>query len=459
MGRTILADDRIQAYVDKLLSSNTWFLGTIIGKLTNQKDYAVHIVKTPEPLEDSASVDQEPEEGSQNPRQKSQTRPAELADIKEQWAATHAKQVSMMLPGGLDIIGIFAVAPPAMMQAAQVKLRQILFAIQKQEKKSSVADLGHDIGERILLQICSTTRKYTCRTIDVQDPKSAFRPAEWRSQSTGERWLRLEAELALNIPIYVSSKMKGTNLAKQIQTGLQPYFKSVCTSLMLVDNTLRQEMEILDQSTDRKGKSKDISANQSSYSCNIFLKHPSSPDTTEPSVIDCTTQLVIKGKIHGRAYVIGKATVKDAQNTMRTDIIRSIQSRCELLSDDIQVVEDDIETHEVYSTPRRVFFQLPGSSLQLCDYMFQDEKFTEVRGRVQELLDLTLEEEDLDLSFERPATEEDCCELSVAPGQSSAASAEVTKSNQGVTYYIMAGVGGALALAAAVVSYLNTPDT
>lgn len=58
----------------------------------------------------------------------------------------------------------------------------------------------------------------------------------------------------------------------------------------------------------------------------------------------------------------------------------------------------------MYSTPRRVFFSLPGTNLQLCDYMFQDEKLSEVKGRVQELLDLTLDENDFDLSCERPAS-------------------------------------------------------
>ena len=34
-------------------------------------------------------------------------------------------QVLRMLPGGLDIVGVFALAPPAMMQVAQAKLRQV----------------------------------------------------------------------------------------------------------------------------------------------------------------------------------------------------------------------------------------------------------------------------------------------------------------------------------------------
>jgi hypothetical protein len=36
---------------------------------------------------------------------------------------------------------------------------QILFAIQKQEKKSPVPEMTEAVTDRVLLQICSTTKK------------------------------------------------------------------------------------------------------------------------------------------------------------------------------------------------------------------------------------------------------------------------------------------------------------
>ena len=52
----------------------------------------------------------------------------------------------------------------------------------------------------------------------------------------------------------------------------------------------------------------------------------------------------------------------------------------------------------------RVFFQLPHSHIRLCDYMFADEKVQEVLERIKELLDISLEEDDLDLNSERNAS-------------------------------------------------------
>lgn len=59
---------------------------------------------------------------------------------------------------------------------------------------------------------------------------------------------------------------------------------------------------------------------------------------------------------------------------------------------------------EIYHTPARVFGRLPGTSLDYCDYMFPDEKLSEVTERIQELLDVTTDGEALDLACERMAS-------------------------------------------------------
>lgn len=67
-------------------------------KLSSPKDYVIHIVRTPEPVEDQVGVDDEAEgaestETSTRKRRKSQTKPASLEAMNELWASTHAKQV------------------------------------------------------------------------------------------------------------------------------------------------------------------------------------------------------------------------------------------------------------------------------------------------------------------------------------------------------------------------------
>ncbi|CAG2206554.1 unnamed protein product [Mytilus edulis] len=133
-----------------------------------QKDFAVRLICSPEPVEDEASEeDEEPKEKKIKTPQK----PENMADSDERWIATHARQVNRMLPGGLDVLGIFALAPPNMMISAQTKLRQ-----------------------------------------------SAFKPADWKPQSGSEKWIKLKTDINLDLKINVPVKQQNQNMLKQIQT-------------------------------------------------------------------------------------------------------------------------------------------------------------------------------------------------------------------------------------------------
>ncbi|KAJ8321323.1 hypothetical protein KUTeg_001181 [Tegillarca granosa] len=295
MGRTVLADESIQAYVNNLFEAGQWHLGIIIGQLTNQKDYAVRLIRTPEPVEDEVSEEEEEElleaTKSKRQRRRSDHKPESLVDADEKWAATHAKQVTRMLPGGLDVIGIFAVAPPTMMQSSQNTLRKVMFAIHKSLSKGQMVTQDNQISDRILLQICSSTRKSTCRSIDVGDPKKS---------------------------------------------------------------------EILDHSATEtkrsKGKDK-IQSSQQTYVVDFLEK----TSVCDPVISDNYARVVMKGSIHGRAFVYSKATVGEATQAMKTDVIRSLIARCELLCEDIDVVGEDKKVRQLYDTPVRVFGKLPGS--------------------------------------------------------------------------------------------------
>lgn len=76
---------------------------------------------------------------------------------------------------------------------------------------------------------------------------------------------------------------------------------------------------------------------------------------------------------------------------IKMDIIRSLMSRCELLCEEFDVTEEK-QGSEVYDPPVRLFCQLPQSGVDVCDYVFQDEKQEEVKQRIQELLDIDVDE-------------------------------------------------------------------
>ena len=65
-----------------------------------------------------------------------------------------------MLTGGLDVIGIFAFGPPDMLANSQTKLRQLLFSINKNVQNKPASYFDGLSCSRVLLQICSATKKY-----------------------------------------------------------------------------------------------------------------------------------------------------------------------------------------------------------------------------------------------------------------------------------------------------------
>ncbi|XP_033732011.1 protein odr-4 homolog [Pecten maximus] len=456
MGRTVLADETIQDYVDKLIKSGPWNLGLIIGQLTGQKDYAVRLVRTPEPVEDEVSEEEEDSDTTKK-RRRSDHRPESLCDVDEKWAATHAKQTIRMLPGGIDVIGIFALAPPNMMQASQVKIRQILFAIHKTLVRGQIVPDEGAITDRILLQICSTTRKYTCRSIDVGDPKSSFRPADWKNHSGGDHWICLQSDIAIDLKIPVPARSQNLTFLKQLQSGITPYCKRLCGGIALFNGKLREPTETLDQS-EPKGRSKGRDKGQTTQQIQEikFCIKPEADGVSETRVLENVAKMAVCGCIHSRAYVYGKAEVRDGIKALQTDVVRSLMARCELLYEDvIDVVEEESVLKELYNTPVRVFGKLPGTQLDFCDYMFPDEKMEEVTDRIQELLDISITEEKLDLTSERMATEEDMATTEEIDSKSN--NEDLKGSNLG--FNVGTIIGGVVAAALAGLSYYILGET
>ncbi|XP_060078570.1 protein odr-4 homolog [Ylistrum balloti] len=456
MGRTVLADETIQEYVEKQIKSSPWNLGLIIGQLTAHKDYAVRLVRTPEPVEDEVSEEEEDSDTTTKKR-RSDHRPESLCDVNEKWAATHAKQVIRMLPGGIDVIGVFALAPPNMMQASQVKLRQILFSIHKTLMKGQIVSEEGVVTDRILLQICSATRKYTCRSIDVGDPKSSFRPADWKNHSGGDHWICLQSDIAIDLRIPVPVRSQNLTFLKQLQSGITPYCQRLCGSIALFNGKLRGPTENLDQSeTKSRSKGRDKGQTTQQVQEIEFCIKPGAETESETKVMENVAKLAVRGCIHSRAYVYGKAEVQDGIKALQRDVVRSLMARCELLYEDvIDVVEEESVLKELYNTPVRVFGKLPGTQLDFCDYMFPDEKMKEVTDRIEELLDISITEEKLDLSCERMATEEDMATTEEIDSKSG--DEDVKGGNLG--FNISTILGGIVAAALAGLSYYILGET
>ncbi|KAK7094511.1 hypothetical protein V1264_006064 [Littorina saxatilis] len=177
MGRSVTADESTEAYIQDLIKGRQWYIGLIIGQLSSQKDFVLRLARTPEAAEDDVCDESEVgqlEELPSHSKKKKTTQPKSLDKADEQWLAVHATQVTRMLPGGLDVIGIFAVAPSAMLKDSQAKLRQLIYAIHKSVMKNVPVQPPGAVTDRIILQVDSMTSKIVCSSIDVSTIKVGF---------------------------------------------------------------------------------------------------------------------------------------------------------------------------------------------------------------------------------------------------------------------------------------------
>lgn len=379
MGRTIIIEETVEDYISSLYGIHQWQLGLIIGQLSVQRDYILHLSRTPEQLDAKCKA-------------------ASPEDVENSWIIEHARQVSRMLTGGLDVIGVFAFGPPDMLAKSQTKLRQLLFSINKtvQHKPGSYFDdFSHN---RVMLQICSATKKITCRTIDVSDQRATPNPAELKYQAFASKWLKLETSLSLpHGQFSVPRKLERSSMQNQIASGIHRMLQSISNALCTVNGELCADEQLLVPG-EKTGKLHGSSKNTQMFKVDIFTEKPYG--STKIEEIETVSSLTFSGSMCCQAFVHPKATVKEAIQTLKYDVIRSFLSRLEVLCEDIMDNQEDKINEEAASStwtcPQRVFAPLGTGVLTVCDYVFKDETLKESQERMAELLDIEPKEEDFE---------------------------------------------------------------
>jgi len=449
MGRTILADKRIGQVIDSFGVVDTWVIGLLIGQRSEAKDYAVHLVRTPVIDEGGKDV----------------SKIKKLEHVDEHWVAVHCRQVLCMLPGGLGVLGIFVVAPPDAMKLAHNKLPQVLAAVHKTVHQFHSQTLPIDeISEGILLQICSLTKKLTCRSYDLADSKAGAKPADWKIQNNQETWIQLETKMVFNVDFAIPKEKMSSTLMKQIQNGLMPSYQNLRNAVATIDSSFVDGDALMETyfggtggSTKKKGK-KQQPTNQEKMKLDVELYTTllSNANIQGPKVENCCATMSLRGTMSGRAFVHPKMTADTAVKAIKQDILRSIKSRIEMLCEEMLQTEEEQDEHILYEMPVRVFCNLSESTLSFCDYMLQDEGIDDSLERFRDIAGLVgANDESLETDIERVPTEE---ELFDEPKNSDALLGKFSEKEssartkaKGLIRLAVGGIVGALAVA---VSYM-----
>ncbi|XP_006872760.1 PREDICTED: protein odr-4 homolog isoform X2 [Chrysochloris asiatica] len=368
MGRTYIVEEAVGQYLSNInLQGKAFVSGLLIGQCSSQKDYVILATRTPPKEEQNESLS--------HPKVKSDI-------LDEEWATEHANQVSRMLPGGLLVLGVFIVTTLELASDFQNVLRRLVFAIEKSMSKKRLWSFTEEVSERVILHICSSTKKILCRTYDIHDPKSSARPAEWKYQNgLSTSWISLQCTVHINIHIPLSSTSVNYTLEKNTKNGLVRWAKQIENGIFLINGQAKDE------------------------NCDLLEGQLLNSDHRCTATVQiCSGSVNLKGAVKCRAYIhSSKPKVKDAVQAIKRDILNTVADRCEILFEDLllnEIPEKKDLKKEFHSLPHRVFVPIPGSTVMLCDYKFGDEPAEEITNHFIEMLDKIIQIEDLEIAEE-----------------------------------------------------------
>jgi len=420
MGRTIITEKSIEDFIDNMYGTVQWQIGLIIGQLTKQKDFIIHLARTPDPVEDEAEIENCQDDETEPPKQESKKKNQQILsptdDINEKWISEHARQVNRMLPGGIHIIGIYMLSTPDLINKNQTKLRQCINLMHKVTERIPMMRNFMAHNNRILLHICASSRKVTCRTMDITDTQMQLSPAEFKYQNFLNKWNSVkciaDVDLRFSIPV-TSEKSRFESLIFQ---GLENQLEEIVKSIPVINGTsVNEDEQLFEPAKAPKGKTK----KDESKSLDINFFSCKKCDSEEKFEKQCSRGVIkFIGKSYCQAFLCTKCTKGEAVRALKGDIIRSILSRIELLCEEAEV--NNLYQVDDWSlvSPTRVFAKFRNTPLDFCDYFFKDEESKETQGRFSELLSISVAEESL-LYHEKFPDTDMAAQMTVESGHSS----------------------------------------
>ncbi|OXU21526.1 hypothetical protein TSAR_005674 [Trichomalopsis sarcophagae] len=406
MGRTVYAEERLLDYLKPLGGSDAYSVGLILGQSTAQKDFVVHLARTL-PASNTDVVEEALINPATNALQDTTDNYIKsIKDIDGNLVADHAKHVSRMLPGGMWVLGIFVVGPGDCLSDSSCaqKLRSVLSAIHK-NLASNIYLHGNSNHENLVLSFNSITKQYTCKSVEISTG-GIFKPADWKFQKKITKWHQLEALFDLDHLFPILDEAAPHTLKRQLQDIVKKLSEIISSALIVIEGESRSPEDLIEvigkKRKNKKDKNEDEEVDKV-LQVGIYLPCGLKDKQEDVKTISCRASMRLVGELVSRTSIHQKATIEEATNAVKQDILRSLASRLELHWD--SVIEEENGSPEenitLHEPPRRVFVELPQSKVTLSDYLFPGEGPQESLVLLKELLDLDFLESQVEKDVER----------------------------------------------------------
>lgn len=433
MVRTVYAEEKILPDLIRISKTDGYIPGLILGQCSGQRDYVIHLARTPLPSEKTVTDGSDLNENASKLQRRSVDK---LTDIQEMWLADHAKQVTRMLPGGMWVLGVFVVGPGDIFAetTSLAKLNSILINITKHLNNNRFFCGNTTNTNKLLLHLSTDTQRHVCKSFDVSNLTSSLQPVDWKFQGN-HKWYELECQydFDLLIPYQITEAIANLSLKKHLQRILHKVSDGVQKAVCTIDGEIRDDsdsLEFSDKSKKGRGKTsgEKLPAENKPLQVNLYIPCDMEVKAEdELNVVEVVGEMNCSGVLSSKVFLHQKARVEEAVKAVKEDIIRSWAARLEMHWDSL--IEEDASSPEevmvVHEPPRRVLIPLPHSKVALSDYLFPGEGPSEALISLQELLGVKVNESAVQKDFEGQPDPSDLYNLT--------ANMEPTKSEERIT--------------------------
>ncbi|GAQ81550.1 hypothetical protein KFL_000830320 [Klebsormidium nitens] len=350
MVRSVLAEvEHVENEIERLLKQSTATqTGLLVGKVSvAYRDHVYALLPTP-PSESTTNV-----VDTSGASKKGGKGEAPL-QVDPEWIGEHTRQVSRMLPGGLAVLGIYAICSEAALKAAGAALWEALTAT---ATSASPRIISQDAGaEWLLLHVSRQPRKCTCRSGPVGLPSASgfqsLRPCELKFGHNLNTLHCLQAvyRIDLRLPIRSgSSTLFVSSVEGAISSETTRLGAAECTvDGALTDST--QTVAALRTPSPEPEPDSQTAESLPTHQVHFFARPSWASEAgakmgeelrEKPGAV--VGHVALSGAVHVRTYSHPKQTVGEALVDLKTDVARSLRARLELLVEEADRAEEESE--------------------------------------------------------------------------------------------------------------------
>ncbi|XP_064953807.1 uncharacterized protein LOC135606675 isoform X2 [Musa acuminata AAA Group] len=328
MVKTVIADDnQSKSAEDRLFQHGIPAqVGLVIGQLNRSSDrgFVYDLIPTPPTdgggpacsLKSEAAGKDDKKKGSKSGKPSAEL-PASLV-VDNDWVAEHARQVSRMLLGGMNVVGIYLWASEATFKATSPAV--FSQAIKGVAQAAPFAD--NEFEERLLIHVSYSPRRWSCRVCTLAS--GGLQPCDFKM---GKLLASLQAfrctyNFEIRLPIPQSGILGIITFKDLICRGIANLAKDLQSAKALINGHLVTENV--------------HTSSESPHDVQFlvpFNKHISTEACSSEEVVGL---VVFSGAICAFAYMGPREPILQAISDLKSDIVSSLRSRLDIITDEAE---------------------------------------------------------------------------------------------------------------------------